>query len=97
MKVIVGKIDVTKIDKKRLFKGTKGTYLNFSMILNDTDDKYGNHGFISESVSREEREQGMKGTVLGNVKIVFDKPDREPGEDDDKGEEQPTMNDDLPF
>jgi hypothetical protein len=32
-------------------------------------DKYGNHGFIVQSVSKEERESGVKGTVLGNVKI----------------------------
>jgi hypothetical protein len=32
-------------------------------------DQYGNHGFIVQSVSKEERESGVKGTVLGNVKI----------------------------
>jgi hypothetical protein len=63
------KIDVSKIDKSKLYNGKKGTYLDATLFLNDQVDKYGNHGFIVQSVSKEERESGVKGTVLGNVKI----------------------------
>ena len=65
------KIDVTKIDKARLYKGEKGTYLDCIYHYNDIADQYGNHGFISESVSKEEREAGTQGTILGNGKIVW--------------------------
>ena len=66
------KIDVTKIDKARLFKGEKGTYLDITTFI-DTDNpsEYGDHGFIAQSVSKEEREQGVKGNILGNAKVFF--------------------------
>ena len=85
-------IDVTKIDKKRLYKGKKGTYLNGLIVLRDEPDEYGNDGFISESVSKEERESGVKGTILGNVSYIIQegkaKPEPKPDLSDD---------DDLPF
>ena len=66
------KIDVTKIDKDRLFKGEKGTYLDLTTFI-DTEElgKYGDNGFISQSVTKEEREAGTKGDILGNVKIFY--------------------------
>lgn len=69
-KVIAVKIDVTKIDKERLYKGSKGTYLDAVLFLKDTPDEYGQSGMITQSVTKEEREQGVKGNILGNVKIL---------------------------
>ncbi len=65
-------IDVTKIDKTRLFKGQKGTYLDMTTFI-DTDslDQYGNNGFITQSISKEEREAGQQGMILGNCKVFF--------------------------
>ena len=63
-------IDVTKIDKARLHKGAKGTYANFTVLLRDQTDQYGNDGMIVEDVSQAERESGVKGTILGNAKIM---------------------------
>jgi len=70
-------IDVLKIDKKRLFKGKKGTYANFTVLLRDETDQYGNDGMIVEDITAEEREAGNKGTILGNARIVQtqNKPD----------------------
>jgi len=66
------KIDVSKINKDRLFKGEKGTYLDLTTFI-DTENagQYGDHGFIAQSVSKEEREAGVKGEILGNVKVFF--------------------------
>lgn len=61
-------IDYDKIDKTRLFKGKKGTYLD--LVLIERDDQYGNNYMVVESISKEEREQGIKGRVLGNAKII---------------------------
>jgi hypothetical protein len=66
-------IDVTKIDKKRLHKGAKGTYANLTVLLRDTTDQYGNDGMIVEDVSQEERMSGVKGTIVGNVRVVKQK------------------------
>ena len=65
-------IDVTKIDKARLFQGKKGTYMDLTTFI-DTDqlDQYDNNGFISQSVSKEERAQNVQTTILGNCKVFF--------------------------
>ena len=60
-------IDVSKIDKSKLYRGKKGTYLNCAVLLRETD-QYGNDGMIVQDVSKEEREQGIKGAILGNGK-----------------------------
>jgi len=66
------KLDVTKIDKSRLFKGAKGTYLDLTGFINiDEEDQYGNHGFISQSTTKEEREAGVQTPILGNTKVFF--------------------------
>lgn len=63
------KIDIKKIDRSRLFIGRNGAeYLDAIVFLNDTTDQYGNHGMIVQSVSKEERAQGVKGPILGNAK-----------------------------
>jgi len=66
------KLDVTKIDKARLFNGAKGTYLDLTTFVDlGAEDQYGNHGFISQSVSKEEREAGVKTAILGNCKVFY--------------------------
>ena len=64
------KIDVTKIDKARLFIGAKGTYLDATVFLDDEGDQYDNNGMITQDVSQQERESGTKGAILGNAKII---------------------------
>jgi hypothetical protein len=70
MQTIKLKIDVTKIDKSKLFQGAKGTYLDAVVFLKDEVDQYGNNGMIVQSVTKEEREQGIKGAILGNSSPV---------------------------
>jgi len=63
----VGKIDVKKISKEHLYVGAKGTYLDIMMHDNrDGRDDYGNDGFITQSVSKEAKAQGIKGPIIGN-------------------------------
>lgn len=69
--MIVLKIDVIKIDKAHLFKGKSGTYLDASLRENrDGHDKYGNDGFITQSVGRDARERGEKGPIIGNWRHI---------------------------
>jgi len=66
------KIDVSKIDKDLLFKGAKGTYLDATVFIDmDTADQYGNHGMVTQDISKEARDAGGKGPILGNVKIFW--------------------------
>ena len=66
------KIDVTKIDKARIFEGKKGKYIDLSTFIDlEKEDEYGNHGFISQSVSKQERENGVQTPILGNCKVFY--------------------------
>ena len=69
-KIVTLKIDVSKIDKSKLYKGQKGTYLDAVVFLDDNPDQYGNNGMITQSVRKEERQRGVKGAILGNARIV---------------------------
>ena len=66
-------IDVTKIDKSKLFEGKKGTYLDLTTFIDlDQKDQYDNNGFISQSQTREERDTGAPKTpILGNCKVFY--------------------------
>jgi hypothetical protein len=83
------KMDVKKIDKKRLYVGEKGIYLDATIIMFDEPDKYGNNGMIVENITEEERKADKKGTILGNVKYIVKKQKTE--------EEKKEETDDLPF
>lgn len=67
--IIRGKIDVGKIDKERLFRGTKGTYLDI-VLIPTPDSQFGDSHVIKQDVSKEDREAGIKGNILGNAKEV---------------------------
>lgn len=70
------KIDVSKIDKSQLFKGVKGTYLDL-YLYPTPDDKYGNDFRVTQDVSKEARQAGQKGAILGNAKFAGQKPQGE--------------------
>lgn len=85
------KIDVTKINKSKLYKGEKGTYLNCTLI--DTpSSQYGDY-MIVEETTKEEREQGIKGAILGNGKTIKPKQEQTSAQ---TAQDLP-VNDDLPF
>jgi hypothetical protein len=65
-------IDVTKIDKEKLFKGKKGTYLTATAFIDlGQQDEYGNNGMVTQKVNQEEQKQGVKGAILGNTKVFW--------------------------
>ena len=67
------KIDVTKLDKSKFFKGDKGIYADLTTFVDlDQQDQYQNNGFIAQSQTKEEREGGAeKPPILGNVKVFY--------------------------
>lgn len=71
-------INVTKVDKTKLFKGAKGTYLG--CVLKDRPDEYGNDGFITMDTTKEEREAGVRGEIIGTWKHVGAKPAAQPAQ-----------------
>jgi hypothetical protein len=66
------KINVSMIEKARLFAGQKGKYLDATVFIDLADlDQYGNSGMITQDVSKDEKTQGVKGPILGNCKVFW--------------------------
>lgn len=63
------KIDVSKIDKSKLFKGEKGTYLDCTAFINvDEQGQYGDNGMITQSWKDQQKGEGP---ILGNAKVFW--------------------------
>lgn len=76
--MITFKIQTSKIDKSLMFKGkdredgTKGeVYLDgiFSEYKDGPNER-NEKGYITQSVSKEQREKGIKGPIIGNWKEI---------------------------
>ena len=71
------KIDVSKIDKAALYKGTKGTYLDCVAWPSKTTGQYGDTHYIVQELSRERRDAGEKGAIIGNMTVPDDDEPRQ--------------------
>ena len=80
-KLITAKIDVTKIKKELLFKGSKGTYLDINIWINSEPDKFGNDISIEQRTKKDEAK-----IYLGNGKFYVKKEEQKP--DNKEGEWQ---------
>jgi hypothetical protein len=67
------KLDVTKIDKSRLYKGAKGTYLDLVVYENESPDTYGNDYSVKQDCTKEDRDAGVKMPYIGNGKRIGQK------------------------
>lgn len=100
--MLIGSIDLNKIDKKRIVTKDKNgnafengaKYYNVLVWINDEIDQYGNIASIQESISKEERESGLKATYIGNLKNVGG---QNTNTDEKKSENVKDEHDDLPF
>jgi hypothetical protein len=68
--IINASLDLTKIEKSKIIKGKKGSYINVTMFVNDEVDQYGNNASIIISQTKEEREAKTPRVYLGNGKTV---------------------------
>ena len=71
--MITASIDVTKVDKDHLYQGKKGKYL--SLVFFDKKSEK-DDGYIVQGVSKEAREKGIKGAIIGNWRESGRKPSR---------------------
>ena len=69
-------IDVKSIEKARLVEHSNGkVYLNMTAFIDPHNEgKYGDHGMITQDVSKEEKDNGVKGAILGNCKVFWQEP-----------------------
>ena len=63
--ILLGKIDIKKVDQSKWVKGEKGTYMDIVVIPTPTNEY--NDFMIVQGVSKEDREAGIKGPIIGNA------------------------------
>ena len=98
--ILKASIDLTLINKDKIVSKTRkngqpAKFYDVTIFLNDDGevDQYGQSGTIKEGISLEERNAGVKATILGNLKIVGNNKPKQalvPAERNDDG-------DDIPF
>lgn len=91
-KLLTGSIDLSKIDKSKLYKSEKTgkTYLNISIWVNDNVDQYGNIASVQQYMGKD-----VEKNYIGNLK-EFKKDEVQ----EVRAEEVPSaidVSDDLPF
>ena len=68
--IVNASLDLTKIEKSKIIKGKKGSYINITMFINDENDQYGNNTSVIISQTKEEREAKIPRVYLGNGRTV---------------------------
>ena len=82
-------LDLSKVDKDKIYIGKKGKYYKVRVVLKDEEDQFGNVGFVQTASTKEERDAGYEASYLGNLKEVkFEKKEESVKEE---------VEDDLPF
>ena len=99
--LISANIDLTKIDKSKIYEGKKGKYLPITITLNNEPDQFGNQGPVVVEQTKEERDAKASKTYLGNVKVVWtdgNNVERAPMDNQSAPAPAPAAaDDDLPF
>jgi hypothetical protein len=70
MQKILFKINLKKLEKAELYVGQQGTYLDGILIRNKGESKYGDDGFIVQSIKKERRDKGERGPIVGNWRFL---------------------------
>jgi hypothetical protein len=68
--IVNASLDLSKIEKSKIIKGKKGSYINVTMFINDEVDQYGNNASVIVSQTKEEREAKTPRVYLGNGRTV---------------------------
>ncbi len=100
-KILRVQVNVDAIDKKHLYKGKKGTYLNLALV-NTPDSQYGQDYMVTQDISKEARDAGERGPILGNASALFLEDGRPAAKQDGQASKSaPVENEksgtDLPF
>ena len=67
--MITGSIDCAKIDKELMFTHADGRKFLDIVLFESREKKFGNDGMIVQGISKEARDAGKKGNILGNYKV----------------------------
>ena len=91
-------INVKMIEKSRLQANGDKIWLNATVYFDpDNPDQYGQHGMIIQDVSKQEKEDGVKGNILGNCKMFWSDQGREQGQQNQGGSNNQDNDPEIPF
>ena len=62
----------------------------------DNKDQYDQNGFVSQDVSKEDREAGTKGPIVGNVSVFWSDAGQ-PAKQQPAPQKAAVVDDDIPF
>ena len=65
--IITVKIDLNKVDEKHIFNGRNGARYLDIVLMPSRESKYGETHMAVQSVSKEMRDNGVRGAILGNA------------------------------
>ena len=97
------KLDVTKLDKTKFFKGAKGTYVDLVTFVNlDEKGQYGDNGVISQQVSKEDKASGVEMPIAGNSTVFWRDDSQQQAPQQQQYQQQPQqqpddLDQDIPF
>tara|TARA_R110000787_G_scaffold239220_1_gene345347 strand:- start:765 stop:1094 length:330 start_codon:yes stop_codon:yes gene_type:complete len=69
--LISANLDLTKIDKSKIYEGKKGKYYPVTIVINDELGQFGDSGYVQTEQTKEEREAKIPKSFLGNCKVVW--------------------------
>jgi len=69
-KLLIGKINLSKIDKTKIFEGKKGKYIDIAIWFSEEPDQFGNNLSIQQSTKKDEAK-----IYLGEAKFYIPKED----------------------
>lgn len=77
MAIIKIRLTKEKLLEELFYKGAKGTYIDLTLLENRNGlDQYGNNFMAVQDISKEARQRGEKGPIVGNAKY-FNPPNKQ--------------------
>lgn len=90
-------INLSKVDKSRITTSKKGEkFLNLTSFIDTYKKGTDQDDIITHKVSKEERQQGVRGGIVGNSKIFWQGESKQDTKPEVK-QDDPGFDDDIPF
>lgn len=70
-RILSGSIDLSKIDRTKITEKDGKKYYPIQVIINDSNDQYGNIASVVQNQTKEEREAKLAKVYLGNLKQTW--------------------------
>lgn len=98
-KLMTGSICVSDIPKEKIWTAKSGKkYLTVKVWINDEPDNYGNHASIQVGQTKDEIDEKIKATYIGNLKnYQSDQKESPKANKPSVSNDLPEVADDLPF